>query len=162
MKNFALWNIPEVSFPKLSTQVEPAQKRRSSGRPFRSRVSLVINNPPLDKPAFKPGMAKCTYGTGCFILLNIGEKPTHSASRLLTTVAWSINGRLEYARRKCIHGWSHHTMAPRRSRHHSECIGSRNTSLRSRRYWRCSTCTCLHWTRGTLLGSRCPRSTGSA
>ena len=46
---------------------------------------------------FQPGMAKCTYGTGCFILLNIGDKPQPSPSRLLTTVAWSIGGRLEYA-----------------------------------------------------------------
>ena len=46
---------------------------------------------------FEPGMAKCTYGTGCFILMNIGESPIASASRLLTTVAWSIGGATEYA-----------------------------------------------------------------
>ena len=135
MKNFSpSGTFPEVSFPKLSTQVGPAQKRRSSGRPFISGIAGDQQSALFGQACFQPGMAKCTYGTGCFILLNIGEKPMHSASRLLTTVAWSINGRLEYALGKCIHGWSHHTMAPRWSGHHSECIGSRNTSLRSRRY----------------------------
>ncbi|MCC7412876.1 MAG: glycerol kinase GlpK [Gammaproteobacteria bacterium] len=46
---------------------------------------------------FEPGMAKCTYGTGCFILLNTGTQSPRSRSRLLTTVAWSIDGRREYA-----------------------------------------------------------------
>jgi glycerol kinase len=44
-----------------------------------------------------PGMAKNTYGTGCFLLQNTGERPVESANRLLTTVAWQIGGRTEYA-----------------------------------------------------------------
>ncbi len=46
---------------------------------------------------FKPGMAKNTYGTGCFLLLHTGEKAVASKNRLLTTVAWTIDGRAEYA-----------------------------------------------------------------
>ncbi|MEH6680078.1 MAG: glycerol kinase GlpK [Sediminicola sp.] len=45
----------------------------------------------------KPGMVKNTYGTGCFMLMNIGEKPITSKNNLLTTVAWKINGKTEYA-----------------------------------------------------------------
>jgi glycerol kinase len=45
----------------------------------------------------KPGMVKNTYGTGCFMLMNIGEKPIVSENNLLTTVAWSINGKTQYA-----------------------------------------------------------------
>lgn len=45
----------------------------------------------------KPGMVKNTYGTGCFMLMNIGEKPIVSEHNLLTTVAWSINGKTQYA-----------------------------------------------------------------
>jgi glycerol kinase len=45
----------------------------------------------------KPGMAKCTYGTGAFMLMNTGEKPVTSKSRLLTTIAWQIDGHTEYA-----------------------------------------------------------------
>jgi len=43
------------------------------------------------------GMAKNTYGTGCFLLMNTGNKPVHSKNNLLTTVAWKINGEVTYA-----------------------------------------------------------------
>jgi glycerol kinase len=45
----------------------------------------------------KPGMTKNTYGTGCFMLQQTGEKAVASKNRLLTTVAWKIGGRTEYA-----------------------------------------------------------------
>jgi glycerol kinase len=44
-----------------------------------------------------PGMAKNTYGTGCFLLMNTGDVPSHSKSRLLATVAWKIGDRTEFA-----------------------------------------------------------------
>ena len=43
------------------------------------------------------GMAKNTYGTGCFLLLNTGTQPVPSYHKLLTTIAWRINGRTDYA-----------------------------------------------------------------
>ncbi len=43
------------------------------------------------------GMAKNTYGTGCFMLMNTGQQPIKSQNKLLTTVAWQINGTTEYA-----------------------------------------------------------------
>ncbi len=46
---------------------------------------------------FTPGSAKNTYGTGCFLLLNTGEKPVASNHGLLTTIAWTINGKTTYA-----------------------------------------------------------------
>ena len=46
---------------------------------------------------FKRGLAKNTYGTGCFMLMNIGSKPTASRHKLLTTVAWNIGNVTEYA-----------------------------------------------------------------
>jgi glycerol kinase len=45
----------------------------------------------------QPGMVKNTYGTGCFMLMNSGEKAVISKNNLLTTVAWKINNRIEYA-----------------------------------------------------------------
>ena len=45
----------------------------------------------------QPGMSKNTYGTGCFLLQNIGTTPTRSKQQLVTTVAWQIGGRTEYA-----------------------------------------------------------------
>lgn len=44
-----------------------------------------------------PGMVKNTYGTGCFMLMNIGNKPIISKNNLLTTVAWKVNGQVQYA-----------------------------------------------------------------
>ncbi len=46
---------------------------------------------------FQPGMVKNTYGTGCFLLMNTGETPVMSRSGLITTLAWGIGGRVEYA-----------------------------------------------------------------
>jgi glycerol kinase len=46
---------------------------------------------------FQPGMVKCTYGTGCSLLMNTGFKPMPSLNNLLTTVAWGLDGKLEYA-----------------------------------------------------------------
>jgi glycerol kinase len=45
----------------------------------------------------QPGMVKNTYGTGCFMLMNTGEKAIASKNNLLTTIAWKINDRVEYA-----------------------------------------------------------------
>ena len=46
---------------------------------------------------FTEGMAKNTYGTGCFMLMNTGDKMVRSKTGLLTTIAWSLNGKVEYA-----------------------------------------------------------------
>ena len=49
---------------------------------------------------FEPGMAKNTYGTGCFMLMNTGSKAETSKSGLLTTVGWGLNGKVTY----CLEG----------------------------------------------------------
>ena len=46
---------------------------------------------------FTPGEAKNTYGTGCFLLMNVGEKPVFSNNGLVTTIAWGLDGKVEYA-----------------------------------------------------------------
>lgn len=46
---------------------------------------------------FEPGMAKNTYGTGCFMLMNTGSKIQHSKNGLITTIAWGLDGKVEYA-----------------------------------------------------------------
>lgn len=45
---------------------------------------------------FAPGTIKCTYGTGCFMLMNTGEKPIYSSNGLLTTVAWRLNKKMTF------------------------------------------------------------------
>ncbi len=49
---------------------------------------------------FNPGQAKNTYGTGCFLLMNTGEKRVHSRNNLITGIAWGLDGKVEY----CIEG----------------------------------------------------------
>lgn len=51
----------------------------------------------IGQACFKPGMLKSTYGTGCFALLNTGETPVLSEHRLLTTIAYQLDGRATYA-----------------------------------------------------------------
>jgi glycerol kinase len=51
----------------------------------------------LGQMCLRPGMVKNTYGTGCFMLMQTGEKPVASSNRLLTTIAWQINGKVAYA-----------------------------------------------------------------
>lgn len=51
----------------------------------------------IGQACFEPGMLKSTYGTGCFALMNTGEKPAASRSRLLTTIAYQFDGKPTYA-----------------------------------------------------------------
>ena len=51
----------------------------------------------VGQACFAPGMAKSTYGTGCFLLLNTGDTAVDSANRMLTTAAYRIGGRMAYA-----------------------------------------------------------------
>ena len=46
---------------------------------------------------FQPGQAKCTYGTGAFLLMNTGETPIESKNGLVTTIAWGLDGKITYA-----------------------------------------------------------------
>ena len=46
---------------------------------------------------FQAGEAKNTYGTGCFLLMNTGEKPVFSNNGLVTTIAWGLDGKVNYA-----------------------------------------------------------------
>ncbi len=49
---------------------------------------------------FEPGAAKNTYGTGCFLLMNTGDKPVPSENQLLTTIGWGLEGKITY----CLEG----------------------------------------------------------
>lgn len=66
--------------------------------------SIIISGAAGDQQAalfgqtcFEPGEAKNTYGTGCFLLMNTGEKPVLSGNGLVTTIAWGIDGIVNYA-----------------------------------------------------------------
>jgi glycerol kinase len=56
----------------------------------------------LGMQCLKPGMVKCSYGSGCFTMMNIGSAPIRSHADLFTTVAWEINGQPTYALEGCV------------------------------------------------------------
>ena len=95
-----LFNIPESMLPQVKQSSEVyghthpnffAQKIPIAGIAGDQQAAL------FGQMCTKPGMVKNTYGTGCFMLMNIGDKPIISTNNLLTTVAWKINGETQYA-----------------------------------------------------------------
>ncbi len=74
----------------------------ATAEPFRNPVHIFgvagdQQAATVGQACFEPGMLKSTYGTGCFALLNTGDTPVASANRLLTTVAYRLDGRMTYA-----------------------------------------------------------------
>jgi glycerol kinase len=95
-----LFNIPKSMLP----QVKQSSELYGNTNPnfFASKIPIAGIAGDQQAALFgqmctKPGMVKNTYGTGCFMLMNIGEKPIVSENNLLTTVACSINGKTQYA-----------------------------------------------------------------
>jgi glycerol kinase len=96
----ALLDIPRAMLPdvRASSEVYGEVDRRftPAGAPI-AGIAGDQHAALFGQACFKPGMAKNTYGTGCFLLMNTGDKPVHSRNNLLTTVAWKIGGKVEYA-----------------------------------------------------------------
>ena len=66
------------------------------GDQFRSQVLQVINRPLCsDRHVLLQEKQKSTYGTGCFLLMNTGEKPVFSKNGLVTTIAWGLDGKCQ-------------------------------------------------------------------
>ena len=93
-------NIPRAVLPEVRESSEVYGETRSPALP----AAIPIGGAAGDQQAalfgqmcVSPGMVKNTYGTGCFMLMNTGETPVPSANHLLTTVAWKIGGKTNYA-----------------------------------------------------------------
>ncbi|MES3023027.1 MAG: glycerol kinase GlpK [Pseudomonadota bacterium] len=93
-----LFNIPRALLP----EVVPSSGVRGHSDAQWFGVELPIGGVAGDQQAatygqdcVRPGMAKNTYGTGCFIMVNTGAKPA-ACERLLSTVGWSVDGRTDY------------------------------------------------------------------
>ncbi|MDT8427608.1 MAG: glycerol kinase GlpK [Pseudomonadales bacterium] len=96
----ALFDIPAALLPEVMDCA--ADFGRCSSELF--GAPIPINGMAGDQQAaafgqccFQPGMAKSTYGTGCFLLLNTGDQALHSEHRLLTTVCYRLAGKTTYA-----------------------------------------------------------------
>jgi glycerol kinase len=95
----ALFNIPASMLPEVRSSSEFYGKtagRFVAGMPV-AGIAGDQQAALFGQMCIEPGMVKNTYGTGCFMMMNIGNKPIESASRLLTTVAWRIGNETQYA-----------------------------------------------------------------
>ncbi|NLC34589.1 MAG: glycerol kinase GlpK [Erysipelothrix sp.] len=97
-KLLEILNIPEVMLPEVKNSSEVYGYANIGG------VQVPIAGAAGDQQAalfgqtcFEPGMAKNTYGTGAFLLMNTGTTPVKSENGLVTTIAVGIDGRVEYA-----------------------------------------------------------------
>ncbi|MCI0184359.1 glycerol kinase GlpK [Sulfoacidibacillus ferrooxidans] len=94
-------SIPKILLPEVCTSSEIYAKTDPS---VFFGEAIPISGIAGDQQAalfgqtcFEPGMVKNTYGTGCFMLMNTGERAVRSDKGLLTTIAWGIDGKVEYA-----------------------------------------------------------------
>jgi glycerol kinase len=95
-----LFGIPESMLPEVRSSSE--RYGETSGKLLGTKVPIAGIAGDQQAALFghvcnKPGMVKNTYGTGCFMLMNIGEKPIQSKNNLITTIAWKIGNKVEYA-----------------------------------------------------------------
>ncbi|GAB3831568.1 glycerol kinase GlpK [Hymenobacter jeollabukensis] len=96
----ALFDIPRSMLPVVRASSEVYGETKTTV--FASKIPLAGIAGDQQAALFGqqctgPGMVKNTYGTGCFMLMNIGEKPRASRHNLLTTVAWQIGNQTQYA-----------------------------------------------------------------
>lgn len=96
-----LLRVPRASLPRVGASSEVYGRTRGVGfLPDGIPVAGLIGDQQgalFGQACFDRGMAKCTYGTGAFILLNTGSTPTPSTRGMLTTVAWTVGGQTTYA-----------------------------------------------------------------
>ncbi len=96
----ALFRIPRAMMPEVldSSAEFGATEPDLLGRPIPiTGIAGDQQAATFGQACFEPGMVKSTYGTGCFALLNTGDKPVESRSNMLTTVAYRLDGRPTYA-----------------------------------------------------------------
>ncbi|MEZ5526759.1 MAG: glycerol kinase GlpK [Gammaproteobacteria bacterium] len=96
----ALFNVPASLLPEVLDSA--ADFGHTDPEIFGARVPITgiagdQQAAAFGQCCFTPGMAKSTYGTGCFLLLNTGEQALASRNRLLTTVAYRLQGKVSYA-----------------------------------------------------------------
>ncbi len=93
-------DIPKAMLPKAvqSSQLYGYTKAEFFGGPIPIAGAAGDQQCALfGQTCFKEGEVKNTYGTGCFLLMNTGDKPVFSNNKLITTIAWGLNGKVSYA-----------------------------------------------------------------
>ncbi|MDP4261068.1 MAG: glycerol kinase GlpK [Bacteroidota bacterium] len=91
-----LFDIPKSLLPEVKPSSQVYGVTGNSGIPI-AGIAGDQQSALFGQLCTQPGMVKNTYGTGCFMLMNTGEKAIASKNNLLTTIAWKINDKIEYA-----------------------------------------------------------------
>lgn len=95
-----LFDIPSSMLPKVCDNAADFGKVDESIFGSEIPITASIGDQPsalVGQACFQPGMVKSTYGTGCFVLINTGYEPVKSNNKLLTTLAFQVNGKTCYA-----------------------------------------------------------------
>jgi len=95
-----LLDVPKAVLPRIAASAEVyGMTRGMKSLPDGIPVSGMAGDQQaalFGQACFEPGESKCTYGTGAFLLMNVGNKPVASKAGLLTTVGWKLDGKTTY------------------------------------------------------------------
>lgn len=95
-----LFGVPQALLPEVRDSAGDFGATDPAVTGVRVPIRAVLGDQQaalLGQGCVQPGAAKCTYGTGAFLMVNTGASPARSAHKLLTTVAWRLDGALTYA-----------------------------------------------------------------
>lgn len=95
-----LFNIPQSLLPEVKNSADDYGKTDKSLFGHEIAIGGIAGDQHaalIGQACFEPGMIKSTYGTGCFMMMNTGNKALSSKNRLLTTIAYRLNGKTTYA-----------------------------------------------------------------
>ncbi len=95
-----LFGIPASMLPQVRSSSEVYGYTDAALLPFRVPIAGIAGDQQaalFGQMCIEPGAVKNTYGTGCFLLMNTGDKPIFSRNNLLTTIAWKIGDKVQYA-----------------------------------------------------------------
>lgn len=95
-----LMDIPKSMLPEVRQSSEVYGESKTSLFAIKVPIAGIAGDQQsalFGQMCTEPGMVKNTYGTGCFMLMNVGDEPVESQNKLLSTVAWQIGGKTQYA-----------------------------------------------------------------
>lgn len=95
-----LFGIPKSMMPEVKSSSEVYGHTRTTLFAHKVPIAGIAGDQQaalFGQMCIEPGMVKATYGTGCFLLMNSGDKPVHSQNNLLATIAWKIGNEVTYA-----------------------------------------------------------------
>ena len=95
-----LFNIPRSMMPEVKSSSEVYGHTKTTIFSYKVPIAGIAGDQQaalFGQMCTEPGMVKNTYGTGCFLLMNSGEKPILSKNNLITTIAWKIGDKVNYA-----------------------------------------------------------------